>query len=459
MTNLDFLIDNYSGVFLTDGLPLKAARERYRQRRDFLLSILSEPALIFGVQESMNQGNSWLMAYHPLYQEPYFLYLTGIVQENTALYLNPKTKEVILFIPKKNKAKEFWDGKMFGLGDKESELEAAIMTGITHLKPIKKLRRFIAENCKKQLIVFDDKFGKVKPILKNNSYKFIAQLQTYLRRNKSSVLISNQKQLEYDQRLQLDQVDIDNLHFANKKTGEVFISVLSSIKSFKSETQVAGFMKGEIYSQSALGESFPLIVANQKNATVLHYHKNNSVFSKNSMLLLDFGVRYFQMPADISRTIPINGKFNPLQRLLYEIVLETQMKVELLCKAGVSIAELNDSCWTCLEKLLFERFISKGGIAKREYDKQPHNVSHLIAHCVHDGDPQRNYRTEALKENMVISNEPGLYGFFEMNIDGVLYSDYIGIRIEDNLLITKNGCKNLSESVPKSVTDLEQLMC
>ena len=173
--------------------------------------------------------------------------------------------------------------------------------------------------------------------------------------------------------------------------------------------------------------------------------------------LLDFGLRHWHMPSDVSRTIPISGTFTPLQRCLYTIVLEAQMAVENLAKEGVTIQELNDLCWTTLETLLNERFHNQGGISQRAYTRQPHNVSHLMGLMVHDGDPYRNYRTLPLNAGMAISNEPGLYGEFEITLDGIHYKDIIGIRIEDNLLITKTGCINLT-NCPKTCDDIETLL-
>ena len=119
---------------------------------------------------------------------------------------------------------------------------------------------------------------------------------------------------------------------------------------------------------------------------------------------------------------------------------------------------MNETCWNSIEKDLNTHLIQNKGKVSQSYIKQPHNVSHLIGHSVHDGDPFRLYRTEPLKQGMIISNEPGLYGYFELEIDGTLYKEHCGIRIEDNLLVLKDGSENLSISIEKEISDIENLI-
>jgi Xaa-Pro aminopeptidase len=209
--------------------------------------------------------------------------------------------------------------------------------------------------------------------------------------------------------------------------------------------------------RSPYGLSFPSIVASGPNATTLHYVKNDDDFEKNELVLIDFGVRWMTMHADISRTVPASGRFNPLQKILYEIVLNTQLAVEKKAKRGVKIRELNEFCWDTLNRGL-EKFKAMGGKFKLKYDKRPHGVSHLIGEQEHDGDPFRNYADEPMQAGWLISNEPGLYGHFQIRHKGRSYDEEIGIRIEDNLLITASGCKNMSRGIPKTVTEIEGLM-
>jgi len=210
-------------------------------------------------------------------------------------------------------------------------------------------------------------------------------------------------------------------------------------------------------SQTNNGLAFPSIVATGKNACTLHYAKKDCEIKDGNLILMDFGCRYNAVCCDISRTVPANGKFNPLQKLLYNIVLDTQKFHEKNVRAGLTLKELGKKAWDYMEKLLEERFTAKGGKMKRRYVEKPHGISHLIGDIVHEGASNRSYLEEPLKPGMLISNEPGLYGHFTLSISGITYSEHIGIRIEDDLLITKNGCKNLSADIPKEVRAIEQL--
>jgi Xaa-Pro aminopeptidase len=138
--------------------------------------------------------------------------------------------------------------------------------------------------------------------------------------------------------------------------------------------------------------------------------------------------------------------------------LDTQKFHEKNVKAGLTLTELGKDAWLFMEELLDERFVKRGGKMRRCYKSKPHGISHLIGDIVHEGSPNRDYMDSPLKRGMLISNEPGLYGHFEIKIDGILYSENIGIRLEDDLLITEKGCENLSENIPKEIEDIETFM-
>ena len=261
----------------------------------------------------------------------------------------------------------------------------------------------------------------------------------------------------FELRLPLDKYDTANTRKANDITAEAFRETLRNIKKFNNESQIAGFLEGQMLMNSSYGLSFPSIIASGSNATILHYMKNDDDFSKGEMVLMDFGVRWMTMHADISRTFPISGKFDPLQKLLYEAVLQAQLNVEKKAKVGVTIKELNEVCWGTINEWLDNDFKALGGMYKLKYNKQPHGVSHLMGEQEHDGDPFRMYLTQPMKEGWLISNEPGLYGIFKLKWKGKTYEQEIGIRIEDNLMIGKRGSKNLS-STPKTVAEIERLM-
>ena len=460
------LKNTYSGVF-RDGGAGKLAKKRYRNRRKRLLDKENMLMAITGVPYGPGQETVWAYAHCPTYQEPAIMYLTGVNQSNVILLLDPNSTESdeILFVNKKDFTKEFWDGIRLGVGDPRSVREAQQVTGIKDIRDIADFEKSIKTRFKNQknkkigTLWMEGKAGKkIVEIKTDHNWKFKGRLASYLRSWDRKSSLSNIMKSHFGLRLPLDSYDIKNVLAAEKITGKSFIATLKKFIFFKNEYQVQGFLEGRMLEESPYGLSFPSIVASGHNATVLHYMKNDDSFSKGEMVLMDFGVRWMTMHADISRTVPASGKFNPMQKMLYEIVLKAQLLVQKKARRGITIDELNNFCWDSINQDLGKIFKNAGGKLKLRYKDRPHGVSHLMGEQEHDGDPIRNYLSEPMQEGWMISNEPGLYGSFKIRLNGKLYDEEVGIRIEDNLLITKTGCENLSRSIPKTVRQIEKLM-
>jgi Xaa-Pro aminopeptidase len=460
------LKNTYSGIF-RDGGAGSLAKKRYRARRKKLLNKEGLLMAITGVPYGPGQETVWSYAHCPTYQEPAIMYLTGVNQSNVILLLDPNSLESdeILFVGKKDFSKEFWDGIRFGVGDSKSIRETQRVTGIKDIRSIDDFEEVLKVRLKKQrkkqlgaLWMAGVQGKKEVQVKTDHNWKFKNRLMRCLRSRGDSSSLKNIMKNHFELRLPLDPYDIKNTLIAEKITGKGFVNTLKSFNIFKSEYQVQGFLEGRMLEASPYGLSFPSIIASGHNATVLHYMKNDDSFSKSEMVLMDFGVRWMTMHADISRTIPASGIFNPMQKMLYEIVLRAQLAVQRMACRGISINELNECCWNSINQDLENIFKSAGGKFKLRYKDRPHGVSHLMGEQEHDGDPFRNYLSKPMCEGWLISNEPGLYGSFKIRLNGRIYDEEIGIRIEDNLLITKTGCKNLSSSIPKTVSHIEGLM-
>lgn len=452
---------DYLGVFLTDGLDHSIAVERYKKRRQLLRQRYKGTIVLSGVNEEIGHQFSWLNLDLMCIQDPIFLYFTGLNQYGCAFIIDSEGKET-LFLQEQDSNKEFWEGIQIAYHTDRLEY-LKLLTGFDEILPLKNLFDTVLMNYKKDVSHPIYTMWYVSDENQKNKedefyFKFKLKLTDYLKQSKcdSAQLLSIH--MIDTHRLSLDSCDLKNMRTAIQITIDAFKHLCSQRISWKSETDISGVLKGYIQRRSWMGISFPPIVASGKNACALHYKRNNMPLDQNGLLLLDFGCRYEQVVSDMSRTIPINGQFNPLQKLLYQIVLDAQRLVEDHVVAGVSFFRLNELCWTFIENALRVRFLLPGGKMKRHYDRKPHNIGHLIAHHVHDGDPFRHYRTSPLEQGMVITNEPGLYGYFEIEIDDVFYAEYCGIRIEDQLLITKEGCENLTQDCPKSIESIESLL-
>ena len=457
----------HSGIF-RDGGAGAFAKRRYRDRRNKLMEKENSLIVITGVPYGPSGKTVWAYAHSPTYQEPSIMYLTGINQNNVVLLLDPKSKvsTEIIFVGRKDRIMEFWEGVRFGVGDKDSLKEVQSVTGIKDVRDIEELKDVIEErflkNKKRSLATFwyeGLRKGKKISITSDHNYDFKQKLAGWLRKWRAPKdALKNIMPNHFELRLPLDKYDIANARKAQEITGEGFKAMLKNFGNFKNECQAQGFVEGQMLMDSPYGLSYPSIVASGTNATTLHYMKNDDPIAKGEMMLMDFGIRWMTMHADITRSFPVSGKFNPMQKMLYEIVLKGQLAVEKAARAGVTIDELNEVCWAVINDGLEKKFVSAGGKYKLRYKDRPHGVSHLMGEQEHDGDPFRNYLKQPMKSGWMISNEPGLYGSFKIRLDGKNYDETIGIRIEDNLVMTQKGCMNLSSIIPKSVREIEKLM-
>lgn len=420
----------------------------YKKRREWLMDQCHGPIVLSAPTLGPNQQYAWANCYQPVYQDSYFLYLTGINQTGIAMILDPSNYTQSIFLPKYAAERVFWEGETFATGDKLTEMFLK-NSGFNDIQSMEAFRPML-----KELV----KSSPIWHLLLDSSKKSLPRygasaLKHYLRRiGGSSFQYENISPMSWEQRLQHDESAIDSLTSAIKKTAVAFRSTIRS--SFNSETELSGTLVGNLLKETPYGLSFSPIIAKNENAAILHYGNNSAPLKNGDLVLMDFGLRWNTMCTDVSRTIPVNGQYSDLQRRLMNIVIDAQMKILTYVQPGVSFNQLNDISWKILEDNLNENFISKGGSVNRVYKKQPHNVGHFLGIQVHDGDSNRAYRSQPLKENNIITIEPGLYGEFEFNGEKI----HCGIRIEDNLLITKTGYLNLTADIPKTCEEIEKAM-
>jgi len=481
--SLKALLQRYSQVF-----PVGSAGTRFpeilKRRRQRHLEALNGFAIFSGVPLEPGAENIWHMNALKIFQEPALIHLTGINQPQVTLALVPgdaaNKPQEILFVPEKNPAREFWDGVRFGYpmvgkgvnsvkAENSRDLsEIRELTGIQDVRPQGEFDAWFRALVKRSKQPFGyafyhhyadpDKRGKFRTTRTDHNFAFKQGLEKIARKVKPGFEIRSCAPLHFHLRLPLEKEQVKDVGIAVEITRQAFAETLGSLPTLRDENALAAHIEHGMRRRSPYGLSFPSIVAGGRNATVLHYLKNDEALVPGSLVLLDFGARYGTMHADISRTVPVSGRFNPLQALLYGIVLDAAKLNERNAKPGAKIRQLNDDVWSFVESALQERFFAKGGKAERAYSGKPHGVSHLMGEQEHDGDPHRLYQDYPLEIGWQISNEPGLYGHFSMSLGGKRYSEWIGIRIEDDLLITKSGCRNLSQSIAREVGEIEALI-
>ena len=481
------LLRRYSQVY-----PVGSAGARFpatlTRRRKAHLDALDAFAIFAGVPREPGTENIWHMNAWKLFQEPALMHLTGINQPNVILALVPGSRPAeILFVPEKNPEREFWDGVRFGLPPKKDGAKKAkggssagdrasgdlrdirTLTGIQDVRPLSEFDAWFAALVRRSKKRFgyafwhryiDDK-NKIRETRDDHNFAFKLRLEKLAMmegKARKGFELRSCAALHYELRLPLDADQVKDVGKAVEATRAAFVETLAEARAFKSETELEARLQYGMLRRSPFGLAFPSIIASGRNATVLHYLKNDEPLSRDGLVLMDFGARWGTMHADITRVFPMSGRFNPLQALIYGIVLDAAKLNQRNAKAGATIRDLNDKVWAFIEQALEDRFSSKGGKAQRAYAGKPHGVSHLMGEQEHDGDPHRMYQDFPLQPGWQISNEPGLYGHFAITLGGRKYSEWIGVRIEDDLLITKTGCRNLSASIPKEIPEIEALL-
>ena len=420
-----------------------------------MLKELDSFCLFAGIPIDPGSEEAYVQTWNKMIQEPAFMYLTGINQPGCYLLLDPRTDEEILFVPPKDPFKEFWNGKR--LGYLEGDNEVARITGIKDVRPVEELMDTVSARAKKLpkgSSVYAYYFEKFK---EDHNDRFRRQLLKTLKG--TDVTLKSAAALHWKLRLPLESERIKDAEEAQAVTNKAFRVVLSEMKSFKTERDLGLKLDYEMQRESDGDLAFPTIVAGGANACCLHYVKKDEPLKAGELVLLDFGIRIGSLHSDLSRTIPVSGKFNPLQKLLYQIVLDAGFEYQKAVRPGVSLKEIGVIPWDYIMKEVETRLV-KGckGTYKLLYDKRPHGVSHFIGEQIHEGDPGSRSLDTVLRPGMLISCEPGLYGEFSATINGKRYREKIGIRIEDDLLITKTGFKNISENIPKEIDELETLI-
>ncbi|MCR5491154.1 MAG: aminopeptidase P N-terminal domain-containing protein, partial [Bacilli bacterium] len=343
-----------------------------------------------------------------------------------------------LLIPPFDPAKERWYGKRIQTG------EAKDISGIKNVLFNSALNARVDSALSGS---FSD-FGDIKTVYLDleAELKIAEQTSTHdyrdnLTRIYQGIAVEDIYPIIVKLRLVKSKAEVDEFREAIEHTRMGILSVMAQARPGVKEYELADTFLHTINDESGYqGLSFNTIMASGIHATTLHYPKPLGVVGDDELVLMDLGARHGYYCADISRTIPASGEFNDMQRTIYKIVLDCNKAVANFARPGVTIAELN----SLTKEFLASECLAKGIISRKEDISNYffHSVSHHIGLDTHDpGD-----RTAPLEAGNIISDEPGLY-IKELGI---------GVRIEDDLLITPTSCEVLSEGVIKEIEDIER---
>ena len=385
--------------------------------------------------------------YHPFRQSSDFFYLTGIEQEKSILLLAPgcpnESFREALFLLRTNEAIEIWEGHKY------TKEEARETSGI---KDIYWLEDFEAA-LKEVMSYFNNVY------LNSNEYiKFFPDVETreirmgkILREryplhqyHRSAPLLTRQRLIKSEQEVHLIKQACDI-------TNKAFRRILKFTRPGVWEFEVEAEISHEFTRNRAGGHGYAPIVASGKSACVLHYTENDKVCRDGDLLLMDFGAEYANYTADLSRTIPVNGKFTGRQKALYNAVLRTMKEVKKLYVPGNTINAINNKANELMEKEMIGLGLFTAEEVQKQDKKNPlfkkyfmHGTSHFMGLDVHDVGAKH----EPFRPGMVLTCEPGIY----------IPEENTGIRIENDILITETGPVDLMADFPIEADEIEALM-
>ncbi|MBI3590169.1 MAG: aminopeptidase P N-terminal domain-containing protein [Candidatus Melainabacteria bacterium] len=424
-----------------------------RRRKEFVSQLPEYSIAIIPNKLISIRSNDVEYKYRP---DSDFYYLTGFDEPNSICVLVKEKREFtyLLFVEGKEQEKEIWVGEKAGIQGAKSIYKADSAYLITQFDDV--LKKIISGM---EHIYFP--LGKNKELdLKITS--LLSESRANVRSGiKTPRAIFDPRDLIHKMRLIKDSYEIDCMKKAADISKNAHVLAMSYAKNGMFEYELEAIIEYKFRKEGAIGPAYPSIVGSGKNCTILHYIKNNKKIQKNDLLLIDAGSEYDYYASDLTRTFPVNKKFNSIQKDIYQIVLEAQTKAIEQIKPGKRFIDSHNKAVGVLVEGLKELRLLKGSIGeiikKGKYKKFfMHRTGHWLGLDVHDAGPyiDNNGNSIKLVPGMVMTVEPGIY--ISENLEDVPEKfKGIGIRIEDDVLVTNGGNKVLTYGTPKTIDEIE----
>ncbi|MDX1828086.1 MAG: aminopeptidase P family protein [Lutibacter sp.] len=442
------------------------SKEFHQNRRESLRKLLPPNSVaVFFTNAVRNRANDVNYVYH---QDPNFYYLAGYNEPNGILLIfkdnqtiNGKTFNELLFVQKRDEFAEMWTGRRLGVEGVKDNL------GFTVVYNGDDFKKYPIDFSKFDKVLFNpfkndvrdtknsaDLFDLIKDFKTKVSFdlvnlktlqndKILEQTKKRIDTKTLTVLLADLREIKKPEELKLLKKAINISAIGQNE-------MMKAMKPNMSETEAQGVHEFVYKKYGAEYEGYPSIVGAGNNGCILHYVENNKPkVGDGNLILMDLGAEYHGYTADVTRTIPTNGKFTKEQKLIYDLVYKAQ-------EAGIAQAKIGNkfSSTTNAARKVINKGLAELGIIDSEdtyHNYFPHGATHHIGLDVHDLTNYGNF-----KKNMVITVEPGIYIPEGSNCDKKWWG--IAVRIEDDILITKNGPVILSALAPRKSDKIEKMM-
>ncbi len=413
--------------------------KEFKERRTKLYSLLDDNSILIlyaGIAKKSSADETY-----DFYGNRNFYYLTNIEQEGSIL-LVLKSNEIVtefLFVSEYDENKEKWTGKRLTT---EEACKLSGITNVLYLNTFEAQMNMVLNKDEHVFGIFDKIYLDLDSGIKVAERKTTREIMEEMQDKYRDIKFFDVYKTICDLRAVKSAQEVEEIKEAVVKTKIGLNKIIGALKPGLYEYQLSALFKYTISDFDNSDLSFPTIVAGGQNGTILHYPNGSSKIKDGDLVLFDLGAKNNGYCGDISRTFPVNGKFSEQQRLIYEIVLGCNKMIIKTVKPGVTLKELQQKAVEymarkCLEANLIQNL---DDIRSVYY----HSVSHHIGLDCHD--PMN--MTIPLVSGNIISDEPGLY-FKNLGI---------GIRIEDDILVTDDGCYCLSGNIIKEINDIEKAM-
>jgi len=415
-----------------------------KNRQRFMNAMEKNSIAIFVSNDEMPSNADALYTFK---QNSDLFWLSGVTQEDSMVILFPdnpdaKFREVLVLV-RPNELKEKWDGKRLRVKEAQEISGIKTIAWLDSIDAMLQVWVHLADN----IYLDTNENDRKASLVRTRDYRFVDEMQSryplhnYLRAAK---IMKELRAIKTEEEIELTQKAIDI-------TDNTFRHLLKFIKPGVMEYEIEAEIYRSFLSQKSNGPGYNSIIASGDRARTLHYVANNEECKDGELILMDFGAEYGGYNADLTRTVPVNGKFTRRQKAVYNACLHLHDYAKSILKPGITIVDYTEKVGEeATQQFLKIGLIRKSDVKNEDPENRAyrkylyHGISHHLGVDVHD----LGTRTAPVKAGMLFTVEPGIY----------IEEEKVGVRIENNIWITRNGHKDLFKNIPITVEDIEALM-